>query len=344
MNDDVLAITLLWGFVVLYSVAGTIDFGSGFYSMLYRKRPQTRATTIANKYLSPSWKVTNVFIVMIVVALFSFFPGASFSLGTVLLIPGSMIVLLLALRSAFLVFSASAHPRYKRTLEVISGLSGILIPALLILVLPITHGNYIGFIEGRPSLLPDALLTSPSIYAFILFAVFSTLFLSALLLADYSNVAGARTAYDVYRKNALILGPLSFVSALWIVWSVRSEAPWLYAGLWDNQLWLFASTACFMIGYALLITAKNRAVPVILPRTAVLLTVFQYVLASYAYGNAHLPYMIYPDVTISSGFTTPNTFRALFVTYIVGSIILVPGFYLFWRLFMKDKRYVQQED
>ena len=80
------------------------------------------------------------------------------------------------------------------------------------------------------------------------------------------------------------------------------------------------------------------------PRLAVIAITLQYFTASYVYGRAHLPYMVYPDVTIQSGFTAPETFRALFISYIVGFIILFPGFYYFWKLFMKDKRYIKQHE
>lgn len=105
MTDALLAITVLWGFVFIYAVMATMDFGAGFWSMLYIDRTQTKATNIANRYLSPTWEVTNTFIVALVVAVYSLFPSAAYTLGTVLLIPGSMILLLLALRSAFLVLS-----------------------------------------------------------------------------------------------------------------------------------------------------------------------------------------------------------------------------------------------
>ncbi|MFE3974515.1 hypothetical protein ACFX4X_10570 [Peribacillus sp. YIM B13481] len=61
-----------------------------------------------------------------------------------------------------------------------------------------------------------------------------------------------------------------------------------------------------------------------------------YLIGSYVYGIAHLPYIIFPNVTILSGFTDPTSFRAVFATYIVGFVILVPGY--FWSIFMKDQR------
>ncbi|KHF28728.1 putative cytochrome bd menaquinol oxidase subunit II [Anoxybacillus sp. BCO1] len=176
MTDELIAISILWGFIFIYAVMATMDFGAGFWSMVYINRPQTKATKIANRYLSPTWEVTNVFIVAIVVALVSFFPGATFMLGTILLIPGSIILLLLTVRSAFLVFSHVA-PKYEKVLVYISGISGLLIPAFLISVLPITHGSFVETMNGVSRLRLDRLFTSPHEYAFIAFAITSTLFL-----------------------------------------------------------------------------------------------------------------------------------------------------------------------
>lgn len=344
MTNELIAISLLWGFIFIYAVMATMDFGAGFWSMVYMNREKTKATNIANRYLSPTWEVTNVFIVAIVVALVSFFPGATFLLGTVLLIPGSLILLLLAIRSAFLVFSHIAK-EYEKMLTYISGISGIIIPALLISVLPITHGGYIEMLDSTARLRLDQLFTSPHEYSFIGFAISSTLFLSSLLLADYSNEANELEAYRIYRRDALILGPISLLMAFFIMLTMQREATWLYNRMMDYLPWLISSVFMFFVaGIALYLPSRKQKGVKGRPRIAVVAIVIQYFLASYAYGKAHLPYMIYPDVTIQSGFTHPNTFKALFTTYIVGFVILFPGFIYFWRLFMKDRRYLQKQE
>ncbi|MCD7032616.1 cytochrome d ubiquinol oxidase subunit II [Metabacillus sp. GX 13764] len=337
--NALLAITVLWGFIFIYAFMATMDFGAGFWSMIYTKNQKTKATNIANKYLSPTWEVTNVFIVAIVVALFSFFPGATFILGTVLLIPGSIILILLAIRSGFLVFSHSAK-KYQTALTYVSGISGFIIPALLICVLPITHGGYIQTVNGVHQLQLLNLITSPDIFAFIGFAISSTLFLSSLLLADYSiNLSKDLDAYKVYRRDALITGPISVVMAFFIMLTLKSEAPWLYSNMMKYLPFLIGSIIMFFAaGAALLIPSGRKDGLTGRPRVAMIAIVIQYLLASYAYGRAHLPYMIYPDVTLDAGFTNPETFKALFITYIVGFIILFPGFVFFWNMFMKDNR------
>ncbi|RXT06348.1 cytochrome d ubiquinol oxidase subunit II [Ammoniphilus sp. CFH 90114] len=342
-TDELLAVSVLWGFVFIYAVMATMDFGAGFWSMVYINREKTNATNISNRYLSPTWKVTNVFIVGIVVALISFFPGATYTLGTVLLIPGSLILILLSIRSGFLVFSHIAED-YRKGLTYISGITGLLIPGLLIAVLPITHGGYIEIINGVEQLQLDILFTSPQTYAFMAFAISSTLFLSSLLLADYSNVADEKEAYAIYRRDAVLLGPIVLFTTFFIMLTMEIEAPWIYQNMMEYFPLLLTSILIFLLGYiALFLPSGVKRRVTGRPRAAVVAVVTQYLLASYAYGRAHLPYLVYPIVTVESGFTHPATFRAVFISYIVGFVILFPGFIYFWRLFMNDRRYIRQE-
>ena len=65
---------------------------------------------------------------------------AAFTLATVMFVPVMLILVLVAVRSTFMVFAYSA--KYQYLLRVISGITGLLIPALLITVLPVTEGLY----------------------------------------------------------------------------------------------------------------------------------------------------------------------------------------------------------
>ena len=343
MADALIAITILWGFVFIYAVMATMDFGAGFWSMIYMNREKTKATNIANRYLSPTWEVTNTFIVALVVAIYSLFPTAAYTLGTILIIPGSIILLLLALRSAFLVFSNIAI-EFKKPLTYISGITGILIPGLLICVLPITHGEFVDYGNGVANLNLYRLFTSPNVYAFIGFAISSTLFLSSLLLADYSKASNEMKAYQVYLRDGKILGPISLLMAFLIMLTLPNEAEWLYNRMMDDLPLLLLSVGFFLIiGIGLYAPSPFQKGVKGMPRLSVIAVTIQYLIASYVYGKAHLPYIVYPNVTIHSAFTDPNSFRAVFITYIIGFAILFPGFIYFWSIFMNDKRYLRQK-
>ncbi|GAA3319357.1 hypothetical protein GCM10020331_025920 [Ectobacillus funiculus] len=115
--------------------------------------------------------------------------------------------------------------------------------------------------------------------------------------------------------------------------SIQGNARWLLSNLADEILWFAVSLGLFVIGYAALWWSNKGYKELGWPRVAVLSVVAQYAFASYAYGKAHLPYIIFPDVTMYTSFTQKTTFYSLLILYAVGIAILLPGFIMFWNLF-----------
>ncbi|WNQ11196.1 cytochrome d ubiquinol oxidase subunit II [Paenibacillus aurantius] len=341
MSDSVLAITIIWVFLFIYSIAGSIDFGAGFWAMASMRRRDNHAASIANLYLSPSWKVTNVFLVLLVVALVGFFPHAVYVLGSVLLLPAGLMLVLLIIRSTFMVYAYSVR-RYVRLLTVVSGVTGLLIPGLLISVLPVSLGGFVTMESGYPQLLFGKLLGSVTEYAHLAFGISTELFLSALFLADYAREADDEDTYRYYRVRAILLGPLTLITAILVTVTFAPEAQWILPNLQRVEGWFALSVTAFLIGYSALFWRSGRENPG-KPRAAVIAIVLQYGLAVFAYGKAHLPYIVYPSQTIDQSVTNHSMFVSLLTGYIVFSAILAPVFVWFWRLFFKDKGYLRQE-
>ncbi|WP_416828380.1 cytochrome d ubiquinol oxidase subunit II [Ectobacillus polymachus] len=341
MNEQSIAILILWALIFAYSILGSIDFGAGFWSMVYANH-RTFASKIANRYLSPTWELTNTVLVFVVVAFVGLFPKAAFILATVMFVPVTLILVLITVRSSFMVFSYSL-PRYQNMMRIISGITGLLIPALLITVLPVTEGTLVDFSGPVEKLMYGKLLSNPAVYIYILFGLTSELFLSSLFLADYSREQGSEDAYQVYRRAAILLGPATLLTAILALVANQSLSSWLITNLAKEIPWFVASLIFFAIGYSSL-WWNNRSYPTFgFPRIAVLATIVQYALASYAYGKAHLPYIVYPNVTVDTSFTTKETFYALLILYAVGIAILLPGFIFFWNLFLKDRAFLKEK-
>ena len=180
-------------------------FWGRFWGMVYAKHP-TLAAKLANRYLSPTWEVTNTFLVFVVVAFLGFFPKAAFTLATVMFVPVMLILVLVAIRSTFMVFAYSL-PKYQHLLRIISGITGLLIPALLITVLPVTEGAYITMSEGKEVLLYGKLLSSPVIYCYMLFGLTSELFylLSFLLILRENKVQKMHIKFIEEMQSSLVL-------------------------------------------------------------------------------------------------------------------------------------------
>jgi cytochrome d ubiquinol oxidase subunit II len=341
VSDAELGILILWVFLFVYSIAGSIDFGAGFWSMVFGTKRDTKAADIANRFLSPSWKVTNVFLVLFVVAFVGFFPFATSTLGALLALPAGLALALLVLRSAFLVYAYSTH-QYSGLLPIVSGVTGLLIPGLLVSALPLTLGGFLATSpDGDSVLLFGKLLRSPTLYAHLGFGLSTELFLSALFLADYSREGEDEKSYRAYRNAAIALGPTTLGMGVLTSITFVPEAQWIAESIARQWGWFAVSVAAFAIGYSALWWNDPRGRKGY-ARVAVLAIVAQYAFASIGYGRAHMPYLVYPLLTIEDGFTSPQMFNALLVGYAVGIGVLVPVFVWFWKLFLKDKTYLRQ--
>src|SRR6185437_2955795 len=152
MTLEIIGIFVLWTFLFGYLIVASIDFGAGFfnaYSLLTGR--QRILTNIIQRYLSPVWEVTNVFLVFFFVGIVGFFPKTAFYFGTILLVPVSIGIILLAIRGsyyAFETYGARGHKGY----SFMYGAAGILIPASLSIVLTISEGGFVSMVNEHPVL------------------------------------------------------------------------------------------------------------------------------------------------------------------------------------------------
>ncbi len=339
MTDATWAAVLLWTLVFIYAIAGSIDFGSGFWALFYFKRTDVKAAMIASRYLSPLWEVTNVFLVLFAVSLVVLFPHAAFTLGNMLLVPGNLILILLTIRTVFMVYAHTSE-RFAYPLKFISGITGLLIPALLLTVFPIAQGGFSQRVGDHYILSLSALFSSPATYTYVALGILSELFLSSLFLGDYSRVADDRSAFITYRRQVLWLGPVTIIVAFICLWSISATAPWLRHGLILQGSWFVLSGTLFLLGMAMVLLARKPTD--FSYRIGVIAIVLQYLMAMFAYGRAHMPYLVYPIVSIYDSFTNAEMFRAAIMVLIIGIAILFPGFIWFWRLFLENKAYLQK--
>lgn len=334
MALEVLGISVLWLFLFGYVIVASIDFGAGFFNAysLVRGNHQT-LTKIIKRYLSPVWEITNVFLVFFFVGVVGFFPQTAYYYGTILIIPASIALILLAVRGSYYAFEAysgvSGHKSYALTY----GIAGLFIPAAFSVVLTISEGGFVDIVDGNPKLNYGALLTSPLSWSIVVLSVVAVLYISAVFLTWYAWKAGEEDATNIMRKYALIwAGPL-IVSAFGIIIELRQLNNWHYANMF-NVWWLFALSGLLFLGTVYFIYKRKHY------NWALLLLIVQFAVAFFAYGVSHYPYLLFPHLTIYDSFTNEAMAIALVVVFIAGLALLIPSLYLVFRLFVFNKEYV----
>ncbi|MRX73440.1 cytochrome d ubiquinol oxidase subunit II [Bacillus lacus] len=334
MSFEQTGITFLWVFLYVYIIAASIDFGAGFFSY-YTKRYQSDHTIhkIIQRYLSPVWEITNVFLVFFIVGLVSFFPEAAFYYGTALLVPGSIAIILLAIRGSYYAFAAYGG-RESKFYTFLYGATGLLIPASLSTVLTIALGGFIT-VEGELVVLNYVkLFTSPLAWSIVLLAIFSVLFISGSFLAYYAVRAEDSDSASILRRYALRSALPTIAMGVIVFLLLRDHNPEHYSKLVDIW-WVFAlSVLLFIAALALMMTGRNDG-------TAFLLISLQFATAFFGYGAAHLPYLLYPYLSIYDGFTNETMAFALISVFAAGLAMLIPSLYLVLKLFLFDADYIR---
>jgi len=337
MSLELIGISVLWTFLFVYVILGSIDFGAGFfnaYSIITGK--QHIISNVIQRYLSPVWEVTNVFFVFFFVGIVGFFPKTAFYYGTVLLVPGSIALILMIIRGSYYAFELYGSKGYKghKGYAFMYGVAGVLVPAALSIVLTISEGGFISMIDGNPVLDYGALFKSPLTWSIVVLSTVAVLYISAVFLTWYANKAKDTDATNLMRKYAMFWAFPLIISAVGIIYELSSHNPEHFERILDLW-WMFGLSFILWFGSVWLIWKRKQY------GVAVGLLIGQFALAFYAYGISLYPYLLYPYLTIYEGFTNEAMAISLIVVFILGLIMLVPSMYLLVKLFLFDKDYVQ---
>jgi cytochrome bd ubiquinol oxidase subunit II len=334
MTLELIGISVLWLFLFGYVIVASIDFGAGFFNAysLFRGK-QHILTRIIQRYLSPVWEVTNVFLVFFFVGIVGFFPKTAYYYGTVLLVPASIAVVLLAIRGSYYAFTTYGGLKHNRY-TYIYGLSGLFIPASLSIVLTISEGGFVSETASGLELDYWKLFTSPLTWSIVVLSLAAVLYISAVFLSWYAHKANDKPATELLRKYALVWSVPTIITATGIIVELKGHNPEHYSRLIDYW-WLFGISFILFAGTVYLLWQRKHY------GAAFGLLAGQFFIAFFAYGASHYPFLLYPYLTIYDSFTNEAMAIALIIAFIAGLGLLIPSLYLLLRLFLFNKEYVQ---
>lgn len=342
MNLIQIGAGLIWLFVFVYAVLGAIDFGSSFWRWYFLRRGNWLAQTVADTYVSPTWEFINSFLILIPVTMTGLFPKAVFAYGTILLVPATLLLTLIALRGAYWQFGYASRNKRNQTATVV-GLTGLLLPGVFLSILALSQGGYVYELGGTLHIMLLRFFTSPQVYVFILFGILLALNLSALFLARYAYLGHQWMAYEAFRRKALLLGPMSLLFGIGAL--ILRNGPSSMDFMSNLVTWwplAVLSLGAFVVSLIALL-AKNGQVPGRQgrPQLALGAALVQLIVAHFAYGAVHSGYWLYPFVRIAQSASSMTMFKETLWVLAFGSVLLVPGVLWFRRLFIADSKYVK---
>jgi cytochrome bd ubiquinol oxidase subunit II len=326
MSLAAVIVGILWLSLTAYVVLAGADFGGGVWDALAagpRAADQKRAIAGA---MGPVWEANHVWLIFLIVGLFTAFPVAFGALATALFLPFTIAMIGIVLRGA--AFAFRAHGR--SALEAVSGwgavfgIASIITPAFLGAAAAAVASGAIQAPGGRVTSGFTAGWTTPLALVIGLLAVSLCAYLAATYLM-VETIKKPSLQADFRRRAlgaALISGLLALI-ALGLAWR---QAPTLFRGLIGPGL-PFLLLALINGPIALVAVWRLH------PRVARIAVAGQVVFVLWAWAVAQWPYLVPPDLSIQGTAGPQETLTLLLIVIVAGMAVLLPSLYLLFRVF-----------
>src|SRR5207245_125047 len=108
MSVALIALGILWLGLIAYAVLGGADFGAGIWNLFAIGPQASRQVQLINKALGPVWEANHVWLIFLIVGLFSVFPSAFAILSVALFLPLTIALIGIVLRGSAFIFRTYA--------------------------------------------------------------------------------------------------------------------------------------------------------------------------------------------------------------------------------------------
>ncbi len=312
--------------LALYVVLGGADFGGGVWD-LFASGPRAAAQrALIERAIAPIWEANHVWLILIVVLLFSAFPTAYAVATTSLHIPLTLLLIGIVLRGSAFVFrqygthGGPAERRWGRVFAVAST------------VTPVFLGVALGAVTSGRLRAPGGVAASGFVTPWCApfpFAVgLLALALFAFLAATYLTVEADPPLDGDFRRRALaaqaVLVAAAVAGAL-----VADPTAAHFTSAWQREAWWWPLHGAL----ALAVAAATWALAARRFRLARACAIAQAVLMVLAWGLAQRPYLIAPDVTIANAAAPARTLALLLGALGAGAAVLFPSLFWLYRVF-----------
>jgi cytochrome bd ubiquinol oxidase subunit II len=314
-----------------YVVLGGADFGAGFWDLTAggaERGAPVRA--MVKRAMSPVWEANHVWLIFVLVMLWTAFPDAFGSITSTLAIPLFLAGLGIVLRGgAFALKGEAATIAEARALGATFAFSSVLVPFFLgtaagaIAAGEVPVGNATGDEWGS--------WTGTTQIFVGLLAVVTGTHLAAVFLGADSERAGRPELVEAFRRRALGSGLVAGALAIAGLVVVNSDVPDLYDGLTSG-----AGLACVIVsglaGLATLALEWRKRFEIARYTAAAAVGA---IVAGWAL--AQEPYLLPPELTVEQAAAPDETLAALVIAAGLGMALLIPALAWLFRLAMSGR-------
>jgi cytochrome d ubiquinol oxidase subunit II len=322
------AAAILWTGATLYAVFGGADFGGGLWDLTAGDAERGREPRARiQRSLTPVWEANHVWLIFILVVLWTAFPEAFGAIMSTLYVPLALAALGIVLRGAGFAFRKSVHRlEYRRAMGAVFALSSVLTPFFMGTVVgAVASGNvpaegngeaFSSWIEPLP-LLTGALFVATGAY------------LAAIFLVADSHRAGDREMEGYFATRALAGGLLAGALAVAGIVALHADARYAYDRLLVEGLPLvIVSVLCGFGVLAMLLVRARRGLRAH--------AVGAVVAVVWGWGVAQFPYLLPTSLTIGQAAAPGPTLDSVLIVFAIAAVIVLPALALLYWLSQRE--------
>ena len=311
-----------------YALLGGADFGGGVWDFLATGKRADRQRALVEKAIGPIWEANHVWLILVVVLLFTCFPPVFARLTTVLHIPLTLMLAGIVLRGSAFAFRSfdTRGDAVQRRWGRLFAIASVVTPFVLGMTIGAIAAGRVRDVTGRT--FADAYVwswLSPFTVLVGLFALVLFAFLAAVYLTVEAPDDGLR---EDFRMRALLSAVALFPIALGVLVAGRRAATQVAFVLTEGPIALaiHAATAVAAIGAIVALWTRRF-------RLARMAAAAQVSLILWGWAVAQLPYLVPPDLTILDTAAPVTTLRLVMVALGLGFVVLIPSLGYLYRVF-----------
>ncbi len=324
---------VMFSAIVIYGVLGGADFGSGVWDLTagnYRKGAPLRR--LVGHSIGPVWEANHVWLIFVLVFLWSGFPQPFAAIMRTLAIPFWLVGLGVVMRGAGFAFRKFAPTLYW------ARIAGVFFAAAS-LITPFFLGTIIGGIaSGRVPLVGTGEMWSswlnPTSITGGVMAVATSTFLAGVLLAAQARSLGLAALAEKMRFRSLVAAIITGLLSIAAIFPLRSDAPYLFDGLISRALPLLIISSLGGAATIVLLFVDRLRLARLSAAVAVGFVIM-------GWGAAQYPQILVDQVSIADAAGASATLWGLLIAAGISLFLVVPP--LIFLYMMADKNRVGSE-
>lgn len=323
-------LAVIWVGVSAYAVLGGADFGGGIWDLLAGGPERgARPRKLIEDAIGPVWEANHVWLIFVLVYLWTAFPEAFVAIATTMVIPFTLAAIGIIFRGSGFAFRKFVDRMEERRAygAAFAGAS-VLTPFFLGTIAGGVASGRVPLGNAQGDLLASW-LNPTSILGGVL-AVLACAFLAATLLCREAVVEGADDLAEYFRVRAIVTSVAAGLVALAGIWVLAVDAPDLFDGLVSPRgiPLMVASGLGGVASVALLwrrryLAARGAAV---VATVAVL----------WGWGAGQYPWMLEGEVTVADAAASDAVMVGLLVAFVAAGLLAVPP--LVWMYYLTERR------